>query len=334
MAKTEFSEALVRLLWEPGDAEALDRALASLETTVSLDDALKALEGLPDDQEGAAHRYLLCEVLHRSGRFDEADTALREARRGAAERRAFDAMAKRHLPRAVERARFYRCQKAFGFEGKDVLELGGQLPHRFVAAAEPASWTCLDLRADEVDEPGYRRLRGDAARMPLGDESADFVFSSSAFEHVSDLPATLSEIARVLRPGGRLFSDFGPIWSSADGHHLRGVARQTLRAAEAWPLAPWAHLTLTRKQMRTFLAERLDAEQKRTVERWLYRRPTLNRLFFEDYVHYFHNCPLRVERLDFKTGPEPDDKTRRLLERRQPGRTNFHVKGFRAVLRK
>ena len=91
---------------------------------------------------------------------------------------------------------------------------------------------------------------------------------------------------------------------------------------------------MTRGQMRAFLSERLDAEQKRIVERWLYRRPNLNRLFFEDYIHFFHRSPLRVERVDFKTGPEPDEKTKRLLERRHPGRGHFHVKGFRVVLRK
>jgi len=44
----------------------------------------------------------------------------------------------------------------------------------------------------------------DGRRLPLADHSVDLVFASSAFEHVEDLAAALAEIARVLRPGGRL----------------------------------------------------------------------------------------------------------------------------------
>jgi SAM-dependent methyltransferase len=60
--------------------------------------------------------------------------------------------------------------------------------------------------------PFYERLHtcpGDA--IPETDGSFDFVISNSVLEHIPDLEATIAEVARLLRPGGRfLFTVPGP----------------------------------------------------------------------------------------------------------------------------
>ena len=43
-----------------------------------------------------------------------------------------------------------------------------------------------------------------ADHMPFADGEFDFVFSNSVLEHIPNITATLSEVARVLRTGGRL----------------------------------------------------------------------------------------------------------------------------------
>ena len=43
---------------------------------------------------------------------------------------------------------------------------------------------------------------GNAESLPLGDESQDFAVCNSILEHVLDPDRVLSEVARVLRPGG------------------------------------------------------------------------------------------------------------------------------------
>jgi 2-polyprenyl-6-hydroxyphenyl methylase/3-demethylubiquinone-9 3-methyltransferase len=54
---------------------------------------------------------------------------------------------------------------------------------------------------------GVEPLTGDAAALPLADATADVVVAGEILEHVVDLPATVAEICRVLRPGGRLVVD-------------------------------------------------------------------------------------------------------------------------------
>ena len=68
---------------------------------------------------------------------------------------------------------------------------------------------------------------GDAERLPLADQSVDMIFSNAALQWCNDLPGTLREFLRVLRPNGMLlFSTFGPdtlkelreSWSAVDGN--------------------------------------------------------------------------------------------------------------------
>lgn len=50
-------------------------------------------------------------------------------------------------------------------------------------------------------------LRGDAAALPMADETADVVAAGEILEHVTDLRAVVGECCRVLRPGGTLIVD-------------------------------------------------------------------------------------------------------------------------------
>jgi len=52
--------------------------------------------------------------------------------------------------------------------------------------------------------PNVRFLVADVMDMPFEDESFDQVFCNGALPHFPDIPASLSEMKRVLRAGGRL----------------------------------------------------------------------------------------------------------------------------------
>ena len=66
-----------------------------------------------------------------------------------------------------------------------------------IAAVEPSA----AMRAQIPHRAGIRVLEGDAATLPLPDDSADAAWLSLVIHHIPDLEAAAREIRRVLRPG-------------------------------------------------------------------------------------------------------------------------------------
>jgi len=55
-------------------------------------------------------------------------------------------------------------------------------------------------------------IKGDAYQLPFEDASFDVVVCSEVLEHLHDYPAVLSQIARVLKPGGRFVASVPRAW--------------------------------------------------------------------------------------------------------------------------
>jgi 2-polyprenyl-6-hydroxyphenyl methylase/3-demethylubiquinone-9 3-methyltransferase len=68
----------------------------------------------------------------------------------------------------------------------------------------------VDLRRAGLEQSAGRGvvpLTGDVTALPLGAGTADVVVAGEILEHVTDLPGTVSELCRVLRPGGLVVLD-------------------------------------------------------------------------------------------------------------------------------
>lgn len=91
-----------------------------------------------------------------------------------------------------------------------VLDVGcgvGHLGQALVDTGIPVELYGLDFQAELLEDArtGYAgRVEGDVHRMPLRDGGFAAVVAANTLHHVADAPAALREIARVLRPGGRL----------------------------------------------------------------------------------------------------------------------------------
>jgi SAM-dependent methyltransferase len=98
--------------------------------------------------------------------------------------------------------------------GRDVLEIGcGTGVHARLLAEAGARLSAVDLTPTAV-ELTQRRLElaglgadvreADAERLPYDDDSFDFVWSWGVIHHSQSTDRVIEEVARVLRPGGRL----------------------------------------------------------------------------------------------------------------------------------
>ncbi|MCM4077354.1 methyltransferase domain-containing protein [Paractinoplanes hotanensis] len=68
----------------------------------------------------------------------------------------------------------------------------------------------VDLRSSGLRHAaarGMTAVRGDVTALPLATGSAEVVAAGEILEHVTDLPGTVAELCRVLKPGGLLVVD-------------------------------------------------------------------------------------------------------------------------------
>ena len=103
-------------------------------------------------------------------------------------------------------------------DGAQVLELGAGPAKLWRENLDrlPQSWqvTLTDLSAGMIaeaqaqlkDAPNFAFTVADAQTLPFDDATFDAVVANHMLYHVPDLPRALSEVRRVLKPGGRLFA--------------------------------------------------------------------------------------------------------------------------------
>lgn len=98
---------------------------------------------------------------------------------------------------------------------------------------------------ERLTDGGRVRLeRADASRLEaFEDGSFDLVCSMSAIEHFEDLPAVLTELARVLRPGGLMYHGVDPWFGKGGGHSLCTLD------------VPWGHVRLTPAEFERYVTE-------------------------------------------------------------------------------
>jgi SAM-dependent methyltransferase len=101
----------------------------------------------------------------------------------------------------------------------------------------------------------------DGNLLPFRRSSFDLVYSISVLEHVQNVGIFLQEMGRVLRPGGYMYSIFGPLWFTHCGPHIGSLG--------------YDHLLLSPVDFLTRVREIGEPWQIRWAEDDFYNRLTL-----------------------------------------------------------
>ena len=125
---------------------------------------------------------------------------------------------------------YHRLATEAALSGKKVLEVscghGGGASY-LTRTFTPASYTGLDLNPAGIafcrkrhNLPGLDFVEGDAENLPFPDESFDVVINVEASHSYPHFPVFLNEVARVLKPEGRLLytdtriREYIPAWEA------------------------------------------------------------------------------------------------------------------------
>lgn len=126
----------------------------------------------------------------------------------------------------------------------------------------------------------FRFVCGDAAHTDFPDNTFDTIIMNDAMEHVADPGGVIAECCRILKPGGRLFSNFPP-YNHPFGAHLSDVIS-----------IPWVHVffgdqTLI-KCYRTLCRDLPDGE-----ERIRFRISTREEPPYSEYFSYINKMTIK-----------------------------------------
>jgi SAM-dependent methyltransferase len=166
--------------------------------------------------------------------------------------------------------------------GKVVLDFGcGMGMEAIEVARHGASHVIgLDIQESDLAQARARRAKAGVSNctfVSACDSKVDVILSIDSFEHFSNPDQILKEMARLLKPDGRVIVSFGPPWYHPRGGHL--------------PLFVWAHLLLSEKALMTWRSQYKTDNATRFHE----VAGGLNQMSIRKFERLVADSPLRFE---------------------------------------
>jgi SAM-dependent methyltransferase len=161
----------------------------------------------------------------------------------------------------------------FGFNEtlvSDAYRLGSRVGTRVLVAGANRGRDCelfAKLGAGEVhgldivddigaDFSAATYHRGSIESTALPSDYFDITFAANTMEHVPDIRAGFSEMARLTRPGGIIFCVATKLWYSPYGHHM-----------DCFRGHPWVHVVFTKAEILDYArSHSIMGERGHTIE--------------------------------------------------------------------
>lgn len=145
-----------------------------------------------------------------------------------------------HYDNAASQIIEFLIEDGLNIEGKQVADIGsgdGIIDLGVFHKAKPAKLVGYDVRPTDTkalrrtadamtlsepfpQPPALEFVASQENHIPADDNTFDFVFSWSVFEHVSAPVEMFGEVCRILKPDGVLFLQIWPLYFSEHGGHL------------------------------------------------------------------------------------------------------------------
>lgn len=250
------------------------------------------------------------------------------------------------------------AEKISGFidlKNKNILDVGcgnGNLLKFIADNYSPKYVTGIDHdlqwwnTSEESGGGGWNIKNGNAEALYFDNNSFDAIYSISTFEHINNIEKALSEIKRVLKPGGKFYAIAEAIWTSVIGHHFI-VAKTNWLMEHLSLIPPWGHLYMSEHELRGHLVSQNISEVllESIIER-IYYSNVINRISRTDLIrdivgsgmviHHF-NERVAFNRSIYNDKNESSELTEEVLEKIR--KTDYRIDdlgvlGFEFVLEK
>ncbi|MBN8986657.1 MAG: class I SAM-dependent methyltransferase [Rhizobiales bacterium] len=134
-----------------------------------------------------------------------------------------------------------------GEDCREFIELGAREVHGL---------DVIDSVGSAFQHPRVTYHQESIENSSLPSDSFDLVYSFATMEHVPDVAAGYSEMARLLKPRGVLFSMASPLWYSPYGHHMGCFQGH-----------PWVHVAFDHAGVIDYAkANGIDGERGHSIE--------------------------------------------------------------------
>jgi len=160
--------------------------------------------------------------------------------------------------------------------GEIAREIVSRVPSVRIHGIDSDLCNMADTRSEEGDSITISVM--DVQHLNFQDNQFDACYSLNTFEHIGNIHQAYSEIFRVLKPGGYVLADFGPIWTSYRGHHFRHWEPEFHTLIE-----PWAHLYFSRYKMREMIKIKKGQLIAEEGLQYIFESDYLNRIPLSDH---------------------------------------------------